>query len=237
MIEVFRQGGNRVIAPDFFGFGRSDKPTDDLVYGFDFHRNYLVQIIHALELENITLVCQDWGGVIGLTLPMEFPDLFKRMIVMNTTLAVGELPSQGFADWKAYCASRPDLDVVSLMQRSTSTLSAQEAQAYGAPFVDETYKAGVRRFPQMLMIEPQMEGTEISLRAREFLRTQWTGQCFMAVGAADPVLGMPVMTRLQKDIRGASPLMVIEEGGHFVQEWGTSIAHSAMNYFSKNRQP
>ncbi len=82
-----------------------------------------------------------------------------------------------------------------------------------------------------------MEGTEISLRAREFLRTQWTGQCFMAVGAADPVLGMPVMTRLQKDIRGASPLMVIEEGGHFVQEWGTSIAHSAMNYFSKNRQP
>ena len=231
MMPVFLESGARVVAPDFFGFGRSDKPIDDAVYTFDFHRNYLKAIIEALELTNITLVCQDWGGILGLTLPVEYPELFSRMIVMNTALAVGEDVGEGFASWKAYVASNPDFDVVSLMKRSAPILSDAEAAAYGAPFPDRQSKAGVRRFPQLVMIEPGMDGTAISRKAAEFLKTSWNGECFMAVGAADPVLGLPMMQKLRAQIRGASELMVIEEGGHFLQEWGKPIAEAALDHF------
>ena len=231
MIPVFLASGARVVAPDFFGFGRSDKPIEDAVYTFDFHRNYLKAIIEALDLTNITLVCQDWGGVLGLTLPVEYPDLFSRMIVMNTALAVGENLGEGFASWKAYVASNPDFDVVSLMKRSTPILTDAEAAAYGAPFPNSQSKAGARRFPQLVMTEPGMDGTAISQEAAQFLKTNWTGECFMAVGAADPVLGLPTMQKLRSQIPGASELMVIEEGGHFIQEWGKPIAEAALNYF------
>lgn len=231
MAPVFLGSGARVVAPDFFGFGRSDKPVDDAVYTFDFHRNYLKAFIERLDLKNITLVCQDWGGLLGLTLPVEYPDRFARMIVMNTTLAVGELPSEGFANWKAYVAVNPDLDVAALMGRGIGILSDAEAAAYGAPFPDEQSKAGVRRFPEMVMIEPGMEGIEISKKAQDFFRNGWMGKCFMACGAADPVLGVPVMQALKADIRGSSDLMIIDEAGHFAQEWGAPIAEAALAYF------
>lgn len=89
MIPVFVQAGGRVIAPDWFGFGKSDKPVNDSVYSFEFHRNSLIELIKKLALQNITLVCQDWGGILGLTVPMEMPKRFSRLIVMNTLLATG----------------------------------------------------------------------------------------------------------------------------------------------------
>ena len=232
MIPVFLETRARVVAPDFFGFGRSDKPIDDAVYTFDFHRNYLKALIETLDLRNITLVCQDWGGLLGLTLPVEYPECFNRMIVMNTTLATGDGFSEGFAKWKAYSAANPDIDVVKLMQRSTPVLSEAEAAAYGAPFPDEQSKAGVRRFPELVMIEPGMDGVGISKKAADFFKNSWMGECFMAVGLADPVIGLPVMEKLHAEIRGASELMVIEEAGHFVQEWGGPIARAALDYFT-----
>lgn len=232
MIPVFTTAGGRVVAPDLLGFGRSDKPVDDAVYTFDFHRNYLKAFIERLDLRNITLVCQDWGGLLGLTLPHEYRDRFRRMIVMNTTLAVGKAPTQGFIDWRNYVASRPDLDVAGLMKRSSPILSDAEAAAYGAPFPDQRAKAGVRRFPQLVMTDPAMPGVEISRTARDYFRNEWDGPCFMALGAADPVLGGPVMQKLHADIRGAGPMMVIEEAGHFVQEWGEPIARAALEYFA-----
>lgn len=232
MIPVFTAAGGRVVAPDLLGFGRSDKPVDDAVYTFDFHRNYLKAFIERLDLRNITLVCQDWGGLLGLTLPHEYRDRFRRMIVMNTTLAVGKAPTQGFIDWRNYVASRPDLDVAALMKRSSPILSDAEAAAYGAPFPDQRAKAGVRRFPQLVMTDPAMPGVEISRTARDYFRNEWDGPCFMALGAADPVLGGPVMQKLHADIRGAGPMMVIEEAGHFVQEWGEPIARAALDYFA-----
>lgn len=233
MIPIFLSSGARVVAPDFFGFGKSDKPVDDAVYTFDFHRDYLKAFIERLDLKNITLVVQDWGGLLGLTLPVEYPDRISRLIVMNTTLAVGELPSEGFASWKAYVAANPDIDVAALMARSCPNLSQSEVAAYGAPFPDEASKAGVRRFPQMVMAEPGMDGIEISERAKTFLQEGWLGQCFIAVGATDPVLGPPVMQILKSDIRGSSDLMIVEEAGHFAQEWGEGIAAAALQYFDE----
>lgn len=231
MIPIFAASGARVIAPDWLGFGRSDKPADDSAYTFNFHRNMMLALIRHLDLSNITLVVQDWGGLLGLTLPLEMPDRFSRLIVMNTTLAVGASPSPGFDAWKAFAASQPDLDIAALKKRSSPKLSDAEAAAYGAPYPDISYKAGVRRFPQLVMVKPDMEGADISRRAAAWWRTDWRGQSFMAVGAADPVLGPPVMERLRQQINGCPEPLIIPDGGHFVQEWGDIIAPAALKAF------
>lgn len=233
MIPVFTDAGHRVVAPDFFGFGRSDKPVDDAVYTFGFHRTMLLRFIERMDLKNITLVVQDWGGLLGLTLPMEMPARFSRLLVMNTTLAVGASPSPGFDGWKAYAKANPDMGVGALMKRSTPILSDAEAAAYDAPFPGERYKAGVRRFPELVMVSPEMEGVDISRRAAAWWSQEWRGETFMAVGMKDPVLGPPVMAALRQTIRGCPAPLEIPEGGHFVQEWGEAIARAALETFRR----
>ncbi|MEL6323979.1 MAG: haloalkane dehalogenase [Pseudomonadota bacterium] len=231
MIPVFVKAGGRVIAPDWLGFGRSDKPVDDEVYTYNFHRNMLIALIERLDLKNITLVCQDWGGLLGLTVPQEMPERFARLIVMNTAIAVGQSPGEGFEAWKAFNRSQPDLDIANLMKRGTPILSDAEAAAYAAPFPDMSYKAGVRRFPEMVMVSPEMEGVDVSKTARTFWQDQWTGQSFMAIGMQDPVLGPPAMQALAKLIKNCPPPLEVADGGHFVQEWGDEVAAAALKSF------
>ncbi len=129
MIPHFLAAGGRVVAPDFFGFGRSDKPTDEAVYTFDFHRNSLLALVGALDLQNVTLVVQDWGGLLGLTLPMAMPQRFRRLIVMNTALPTGAVPlPQGFLDWRAFSNSQPDMAIGRLMARACPHLTAAESR-------------------------------------------------------------------------------------------------------------
>lgn len=229
MLPVFVESGARVICPDWLGFGRSDKPTEDAVYTFHFHRSMMVALIDHLSLNNVTLVCQDWGGLLGLTIPMDMPDRFSRLLVMNTAIAVGLSPGEGFESWRAYNRTQPDMDVEALMKRGTPILSDAEAAAYGAPFVDVTYKAGVRRFPDLVMTDPSMEGVDTSKRATEWWRNEWTGESFMAVGVQDPVLGPNQMQTLRSNIKGCPEPMMVEDGGHFVQEWGAPIARAALS--------
>ena len=231
MIPIFADAGIRVIAPDLLGFGRSDKPVAEDVYSVAFHRGMLAALIERLNLSNILLVCQDWGGIIGLTLPPAMPERFTRLLVMNTTIPVGEPVSEGFDRWRAYNRSQPDLDIAALMRRSQADMTEAEASAYAAPFPDAGYKAGVRRFPELVMTDPGMAGVDVALAARQWWRTQWTGPTLMAVGMADPVLGPDVMTRLRTDINGCPPPMEIPDGGHFVQEKGEAIARAALAAF------
>ncbi len=133
--------------------------------------------------------------------------------------------------WKAFASANPDMDVAALMRRASPILSDAEAAAYGAPFPDIRYKAGVRRFPEMVMISPEMKGVDTSKRAVEFFHNNWSGQCFMACGAKDPVLGPPAMQVMNEIVRNSSEIMMIEDAGHFVQEWGESVADAALNYF------
>ena len=114
MLPVFTAAGGRVVAPDLFGFGRSDKPVRDADYHFDFHRDTLLRVIERLELRRITLVVQDWGGILGLTLPMDMPDRFSRLIVMNTGLPTGAPISPGFAAWKSFASQFRDIPVSGL---------------------------------------------------------------------------------------------------------------------------
>lgn len=231
MIPVFVGAGHRVIAPDLIGFGKSDKPVEDAVYTFDFHRGMLKRFVEALDLKNITLVCQDWGGILGLTLPPDMSDRFNRLLVMNTAMPIGESLGEGFDMWKAFNRSQQDMDVGELFQRAVSGISEAEAAAYDAPFPDVRYKAGVRRFPELVMIEPGMDGIQTMKATRDWWANEWTGQTFMAVGMQDPVLGPPVMREMQAIIHGCPEPMIIEEAGHFVQEHGIGVAQAALRAF------
>ncbi len=240
MIPVFTAAGHRVVALDMFGFGRSDKPVDDEVYTYHFHRNSLIALVEKLDLNNICLVVQDWGGVLGLTLPMAAPHRYSRLIVMNTGLPGGEEAPAGFAMWRAFNRSQPDLKVGELMKRATPTLTESEMAAYDAPFPDKSYKGGVRRFPELVMLKEQgaadltplsKEGVETSLKARKFWKEDWQGESFMAIGMQDPVLGPPSMHFLRSFIRNCPPPLEVAEAGHFVQEWGEPIAKAALAHF------
>ncbi|MEM7431485.1 MAG: haloalkane dehalogenase [Pseudomonadota bacterium] len=230
MIPVFVDAGHRVVAPDFVGFGRSDKPEDDAFYTFEMHRNMLLDFIDYLGHPNIRLVIQDWGGLLGLTLPMERPDVISAMLIMNTALGTGDIElGEGFLGWREFARSHPDMDVAKLMQRSTPVLDAAEAAAYAAPFPDVTFKAGVRRFPDLVPDNPDAGGAELSRQARDWLRNEWTGKSFMAIGMQDPVLGPPAMLALHKLIPNCPPPMEVTDAGHFVQEWGGPIATAALD--------
>ncbi|MEM8988751.1 MAG: haloalkane dehalogenase [Pseudomonadota bacterium] len=231
MIPVFLEAGHRVVAPDHFGFGRSDKPKADETYTFHFHRNALKAFFEHMNLTNVCLVVQDWGGVLGLTIPMDYRDRITRLLVMNTGLGVGREPSQGFADWKAYNAANPDLDVAALMKMSTPILSDAEAAAYAAPFPDKSYKAGVRRFPELVPIKPDMEGVDVSVTSATFLNQEWAGDSFMAVGMQDIVLTPEIMETIRTVIKNCPESMKLEEAGHFVQEWGAPVAREALKAF------
>jgi haloalkane dehalogenase len=233
MIPVFLKEKARVVAPDFIGFGRSHKPEDEAFYTFEMHRSFLLEFVERHNLKSMTLVVQDWGGLLGLTLPMEMPERFERLLVMNTMLGTGDAPlSEGFVAWRAYVAKNPDLAVGRLMQRSCPHLTAKEISAYDAPFPDEKSKAGVRRFPQLVPERPDDPGAALSRKARSWLRTDWKGESFMAVGVKDPVLGLPIMQQLRESIRGCPEPYLVQDGGHFLQEWGDEVAGAAAAHWS-----
>ena len=232
MIPVFLQAGGRVLAPDLVGFGRSDKPKRDAAHSFAWHRQVLLEFVERLESANIVLVVQDWGGLLGLTLPMEAPARYHGLLVMNTTLATGEAPpSPGFVAWREMCAKNPGFGVGRLLARGNPQLSPQECAAYDAPFPDSGHRAALRAFPPMVPDHPDAGGAAVSRQARTFLAQHWQGRSLMAVGAQDPVLGLPVMQALRAQIRGCPEPLVLPQAGHFVPEHGEEIARRAVGYF------
>ncbi|MEO1574830.1 MAG: haloalkane dehalogenase [Pseudomonadota bacterium] len=229
MIPVFADGGARVIAPDFLGFGKSDKPTDEDTYTFRFHRDYLLALIAHLDLKNITLVCQDWGGLIGLTLPVALPDRFSRLLIMNTALVTAPVNHPAFDAWKAFIASQENFDIAAFMSKHEPVITDDEAAAYAAPFPTREHKAGVYKFPQLVGTDEY--GIEVSREAAQFWSTQWSGDTFMAVGMKDPMLGPPAMAQMRKLIRGCPAPLEVADAGHFVQEHGEDIARKALEAF------
>ena len=235
MIPVFVAEGIRVVAPDLIGFGRSDKPESADWHSFDRHRDMLLAFVERLGLRNVMLVCQDWGGLLGLTLPQAMPDRFTRLLVMNTGLGTGQV-TEGFRQWRAYSNQQTDLAVGRLIQRGTPHLSDAEAAAYDAPFPEAGYKAALRAFPNMVPDGEDAPGAAISRAAAGFWRADWRGDSFMAIGMKDPVLGEAPMRSLQKIICGCPEPMEVAEGGHFLQEWGGQVAEAALARFGFGRR-
>lgn len=234
MIPVFTAAGLRVVAPDLIGFGRSDKPVDPAAHTWDLHRAVLREFIERLDLHNVLLVCQDWGGLLGLTLPPAMPERFSRLLLMNTGLGTGVV-TEGFRQWRAYSNSKPDLAVGPLIARGKPDMAAGEIAAYDAPFPYARYKAALRAFPNLVPdVTTQGEdapGISVSREAQAFWHERWEGDSFMAIGMADPVLGPPAMRALHAVIRRCPPPLEVAGAGHFVQEWGAPIAAAALASF------
>lgn len=229
LIPRLTAAGHRAVAPDLFGFGRSDKPVDDAVYTFDFHRKALLAVLEHLDLRDVTLVVHDWGGILGLTLPPAMPERFARLLITNTALATGERPlGQGFLDWRDWANQNPDMNVGRLMGRACPRLSEGEQLAYSAPFPDRRFKGGVRRFPNLVADRPDAPGAEIARQSAHWWHTEWSGPSFMVVGMKDPVLGPPVMRLMQRTIRGCPDPLPLAEAGHFVPEWSAEFAAPAL---------
>lgn len=232
MIPVFLQAGHRVVAPDLVGFGKSDKPKKESAHSFSFHRQTLLELVQRLELQRIVLVVQDWGGLLGLTLPMAMAERFKGLLVMNTTLATGDSPlSAGFLAWREMCGKHPEYDIARLFARGNPQLSAAECAAYAAPFPDKGHRAATRAFPAMVPVCLDDDGVVLSRAASDYWQSRWQGQTMMAVGVQDPVLGLPVMDQLRQHIQDCPQPILVQEGGHFLPEMGTPIAQAAVRFF------
>jgi len=155
------------------------------------------------------------------------------MILMNTALGTGEdVPSPGFKAFRDWVNKTPDMDVGRLMLRGTPILTPEEVEAYDAPFPDYKYKAGIRRFPDLVPTTHDAPGAEISRKARDWFQKEWSGDSFMAIGMQDPILGPSVMRKLRKIIPRCPEPLKIKEAGHFVQEWGEIVAKKALEAFN-----
>jgi tRNA(adenine34) deaminase len=232
MIPTFTAHGHRVVAPDLIGFGKSDKFKKASQHSFEFHRQVLLDFIERLDLKRIVLVVQDWGGILGLTLPMDMAHRFAGLLVMNTALATGTQPlSNGFLSWREWCQANPDFDVAKLFARGNKHMYDAETQAYNSPFKDRGHRTALHAFPPMVPEFENSPGAETSRQALLFWRDQWQGQTMMAIGVQDPVLGEPVMRELQQNIKGCPDPILLPQAGHFVQEHGQFIAESAVQYF------
>jgi pimeloyl-ACP methyl ester carboxylesterase len=229
MVPLFLAAGHRVVAPDLPGFGKSDKPTEVAQHRFGWHRQVLLELVEALNLQRVNLVVQDWGGLIGLTLPMAAPARYRGLLVMNTLLATAEGPlPAGFLQWRSMCRSKPDFSIGRLFARGNPHLTEAECAAYDAPFPELAYRAATQAFPEMVPSHPDADGAAVSREAAAFWAQVWSGRSMMAVGAQDPVFTPAQMERLRLGIRGCPPAMQLAEGGHFVQEHGEAIAAQAL---------
>jgi haloalkane dehalogenase len=182
-------------------------------------------------LRHITLVVQDWGGTLGLTLPVDsgFRSNLDRLSVMNTVLPVGKPLGQHFYEWRSLVRNTPDLPVGQWIRDAAPQLTDHVVAAYDAPFPDSRFQAGARTFPDLAMVDPDMEGVAESQAAPKFWKEEWSGPSFMAIGMKDPDVG--TMQALQASIRGCPEPMMVPDAGHFVQENGQAVARAALRAF------
>ncbi|MEM7586307.1 MAG: haloalkane dehalogenase [Acidobacteriota bacterium] len=233
MLPPFAAAGYRAVAPDLVGFGRSDKPVERSDYTYQRHLDWLQAWLDAAGLQNITLVCQDWGGLLGLRLVAADPDRFARVVVANTALPTGDKPMpDAFEAWKKYSQETPRFDCGPIVQRATVTeLSDDVVAAYDAPYPDDRYKAGARQFPTLVPVTPDNPASQPNREAWSVLRS-FTKPVLTAFSDSDPIMrgGDKLFQKLVPGTAG-QPHTTIENGGHFLQEdQGEALAEAVIGF-------
>jgi haloalkane dehalogenase len=212
-------GVSRVIAPDYFGFGRSDKPTDAAWYTFDRHYGSVIRLVEELDLHGLTVVVQDWGGPIGLRLAVEHPERVERLVILNTGIGGGRPPSETWLRFREVVRTAGgDFQAGRLIRTSCARGLADEAvSAYDAPFPVPESKAGILAFPEQVPTEPEHPNTAPLMAIREALRS-WEKPALVVFGDSDPIFRPEVADGIARLIPGALPAETIANAGHFVQE-------------------
>lgn len=229
---------HRVIAMDFIGFGRSDKFTEREAYTFQMHLDTLMGVIKAMNLEQITVVVQDWGGLLGLAAVAHMPERFARLVIMNTGLPTGKgKPSEAFLAWRSFAETHPDLQVGQTILHGVAhpeKLTKEIVAAYEAPFPDVTYKAGAAVCPLLVPISPDNPASNEMRHAREVL-SKWDKPALVMFSDKDPVTGggdkyFRSLIPTAKD----QPEIVIKDAGHFLQEEkGEEISQHILDFISR----
>ena len=237
MIPVILNAGCRAIAPDLVGFGRSDKPVERDDYTYQRHVDWMQVWLDQMKLDQITLVCQDWGGLIGLRLLAANSDRFARVVVANTGLPTGDHPiSDAFLNWRKFSIETPDFDAGAIVAMGCQKPMADEIMAaYNAPFPDDSYKAGARIFPSLVPIAPDDPASQANREAWKVLST-FKKPFLTAFSDGDPITrgGEAVF---QQQVPGAKsqPHTTIQGGGHFLQEdCGEELAEVVVNFIRKS---
>jgi haloalkane dehalogenase len=236
MVPVLVDAGHRVVVPDLVGFGRSDKPSRRTDYTYDRHVRWLDDhVFDRLDLRDITLVCQDWGGLLGLRLVAARPDRFARVVAANTFLPTGDRdPGEAFLAWQRFSQEVPELPVGRIIDGATTTSLSEEVRAaYDAPFPDESYKEGARQFPVLVPTSPEDPEAGPNRQAWDALE-QFDRPFLCAFSDQDPVT-RGADRHLKQRIPGAAgqPHTVIEGGGHFLQEdRGPQLARVVVDFIA-----
>ncbi|MDP2948166.1 MAG: haloalkane dehalogenase [Chloroflexota bacterium] len=239
IIPVLIAAGHRAVAPDFIGFGRSDKPTRREDYIYQRHVDWSAAFLEALDLRNVTLVCQDWGGLIGLRLAAEHEDRFSRIVAANTFLPTGDQPlGPAFLAWQRYSQETPEFHVGRIVRGGCVTdLAPEVIAAYDAPFPDDRYKAGARQFPMLVPTSPDDPASAPNRKAWQVL-SRWEKPFLTAFSDSDPI------TRggdryFQQAIPGAKdqPHTTIADAGHFLQEDnGPELAAVIVGFLARTKE-
>ncbi|QSP94727.1 haloalkane dehalogenase [Marinobacter salinisoli] len=219
MISLCVAKGHRVVAPDLIGFGKSDKPTDINAYSYQQHMDWMQSFLDQTKLSDITLVCQDWGSLLGLRLAAENPERFRAIVVGNGMLPTGDQKAPAaFKLWKGFALNSPWFPIAQIVNLGAArTLTKDERRAYDAPFPDKTFKAGARAFPKLVPMTPDDPAAPANRAAWKVLEA-WNKPFLTAFSSGDPI------TRggdayMQNRIPGAEgqPHITLK-GGHFLQE-------------------
>ena len=237
MVPTLAEAG-RVVVPDFVGFGRSDKYTEREEYTYAMHYDSLVTFIEALDLDDITLVCQDWGGILGLPVAATHPDRFARLVPMNTGIPSGnqEMP-EAWEDFRSFVERADELPIGMLIQNATATeLPEETLAAYEAPFPEEKHKAGAREWPDMVPRKNGGDGADVTQAAAERL-SEWEKPAFVLFADSDPITsGDRDPLRDLLPTASDQPDVWVEGAMHFLQEdAGEEIAEEIVAFVRRTR--
>jgi haloalkane dehalogenase len=233
MLDRLVANGHRVVCPDYAGFGRSDKPTDQGWYTYDRHVDMVSRHLDQLDLEDVTVVVQDWGGPIGLRWAVENSDRVARLVVLNTGLFTGRV-SKGFMAWREFAERTPDLPIGKIIQGATTTdLPDEVVAAYDAPYPNPESKAGAQRFPLLVPLSPEDTGAAEMMAVKDGL-AGWDKPALVAFSDSDPVFPFPrAGERFTELLPTAGEQVRIEGAAHFLQEdRGAEIADAMIAKFS-----
>ena len=234
MIPILSDNNFRVIAPDLIGFGKSDKPAEQSDYTYQKHIKWMTTFIENLDLNNIILFCQDWGGLIGLRLVAHMSHRFSMVVASNTTLPTGNFPMpETFMKWREFSQKSPNFDIGSVINKGTvQQLSADIIKAYNAPFPSEEYKAGARIFPMLVPVEADDPESVNNRKAWEIL-AQWNKPFLTIFGDQDFIM-KGAERAFQKLIPGAQKQKhTYLNAGHFIQEEkGEELAQLMIDFYN-----